>query len=109
MERRRIQLLDDINNNESDVVMDESVEGAAGEFGAEDNIEGLYVQLPDILKPLIIYDINGTQTIDELKTMMIDLASSKQWHMKNVLDDKRSIESYNIFSGQYVRIVRRGM
>ena len=77
------------------------------ENGDEEIIQQLYVRLPSN-KTIVICDIDGAETIAELKKR-IDWA----WdgfdlvYEMNVLDDVECIGSYDIMSGEYIRVMAR--
>jgi hypothetical protein len=79
-----------------------------------DNIlRKIFVLLPNN-RSIAINDINSTQTIAELKDE-IDSQTSTEWdwdefdllYKTDVLDDEKSIESYNIIFGEYVKIISK--
>jgi hypothetical protein len=82
-------------------------DGEMEEDGDEEIIQRLYVRLPSN-KTIVICDIDGAETIAELKKR-IDWA----WdgfdlvYEMNVLDDEECIGSYDIMSGEYIRVMAR--
>ena len=77
------------------------------EYGDEEIIQKLYVLLPSN-KTIIINDIDGAETIAELKKRI-----DWEWdgfdleYEMNVLDDVECIGSYDIMSGEYIRVMAR--
>jgi hypothetical protein len=93
----------------------ESVEVVLDESSAEAIILGhIFVFLPN-RRSITIHNINFTQTITDLKTAInsMELLAELSWdefdlvYRTDVLDDEKSIDSYNIISGVSVMIKKK--